>query len=258
MHSTIRRLPRFCPGCSGQLVSNWCPGKLDDSTIWTWQVEVRSSHTLPTPTSCASWTWGSSPSFATWGLQTLQSCSVVLLETGDTYKNVDVRLGNRHRWMCLVHVSYENSCSAFHVALKAQSAIWFLRLQKQAIAELPDVSPHHLFQSHVYLSARCQISDPHPTDLSGHNRWAARFSPSAPFVNEVDVLLRASKATRHVKFSDPFSWAQDSIHFACTWTEDIFGMGSPILFHQTWAVWQSVQWKQFKSLAVGSIIQSLL
>ena len=73
---------------------------------------------------------------------------------------------------------------------------------------------------------------PHPTDLSGHNRWAARFSPSAPFINEVDVLL-ASKVTRHVKISDPFNWAQDSIHFARTWTEDIFGMGSPILFHQT-------------------------
>lgn len=44
---------------------------------------------------------------------------------------------------------------------------------------------------------------PHPTDLSGHNRWAARFSPSAPFVNEVDVLLRASKVTLHAKISDP-------------------------------------------------------
>ena len=80
-----------------QWMSNWCPGKLDDSRIWTWQVEVRSSHTLPTPTSCASWTWGSSPSFATWGLQRLQSCSVVLLETGDNHKNVDVQLGNRQK-----------------------------------------------------------------------------------------------------------------------------------------------------------------
>ena len=229
-----------------QWMSNWCPGKLDNSRIWTWQVEVRSSHTLPTPTSCASWTWGSSPSFATW-LQTLhdvQSC-YWRLETNTkmwTYDSVTYKhLYQKRLIFLLISLALPHSY-VMNVLWKQllclpcgiKGTIFYLIVPSaetgyRRVAGCVTTPPFP-----VTRLPQCPVPNqwPHPTDMSGHNRWAARFSPSAPFVNEVDMLLRASKVAACKNFRAlQLSSRLHPLRMYMDWRH--LRDGSPILFHPT-------------------------